>query len=107
MVDAAPTPVGASVAVETPAVEFRHTPIHFGKNRGLTRADLSPQQIHWYETEWMLKKEVEGLRGEGDETLVAGLRAYRAWREAEKAAEPSQAGKKKRAGRGAQASPTA
>ena len=70
---------------DTPALDFRHTEIHFGKNRGLTLAELTPQQIHWYETEWMPKKETEGLGGERDKTLVAGLKAYRVWRDAEKA----------------------
>ena len=57
---------------DTPALDFRHTEIHFGKNRGLTLAELTPQQIHWYETEWMPKKETEGLGGERDKALVAG-----------------------------------
>ena len=82
----APCLSGSAVdASEAPALDFRHTPIHFGKNRELTLADLSPQQIHWYEAEWMPKKEVEGLRNEGDKTLVAGLKSYRVWRAAEKA----------------------
>ncbi len=81
-------PSGAPETSEVPGVDFRHTPIHFGKNRGLTLADLSPQQIHWYETEWMPKKNAEGLRNAGDKALVASLKAYRLWREAEKAATP-------------------
>ena len=90
-------PSDKSEALEVPAVDFRHTQIHFGKNRGLVLADLSPQQIHWYETEWMPKKKAEGVRNEGDKTLVAGLKAYRLWREAEKAAMPIPA-KEKRVG---------
>lgn len=66
---------------------FRNTPIHFGKNRGLTFADLTPQQLHWYETEWMPKKTAQRNAGEGDRALMAGLKAYREWREAEKRAE--------------------
>ena len=69
----------------TPALDFRHTEIHFGKNRGLTLAELTSQQIHWYETEWMPRKETEGPDEGGDKTLVAGLKAYRVWRDAEKA----------------------
>ena len=85
----------AAQGSEVPATDFRHTPIHFGKNRGLTLADLSPQQIHWYEAEWLPKKEVEGLRNDGDRALVTGLKAYRAWREAEKAATMARPTKKK------------
>ena len=88
-------PSGPPEASEVPAVDFRHTPIHFGKNRGLTLADLSAQQIHWYETEWMPKKNAEGLRNEGDKALVAGLKAYRLWREAEKGVTPVPATKKR------------
>ena len=87
----------APEAPKTPIVDFRHTPIHFGKNRGLTLADLSPQQIHWYEVEWMPKKETQGAGNEGDHSLVAGLKAYRVWREKEKAAAASQPARKKRA----------
>ncbi len=48
-------------------------------------ADLTPQQLHWYEAEWMPKKESNGVGGDGDRALIAGLKAYRQWREAEKA----------------------
>ena len=71
----------------TESLDFRQVPVHFGKNRGLTLADLSPQQLHWYETEWMPKKETQGSLGDGDRALMAGLKAYREWREAEKQAE--------------------
>ncbi len=80
-------PTDTTDGSEIPAMDFRQTPIHFGKNCGLVLADLSPQQIHWYEKEWLPKKEAEGLRNEGDKRLVAGLKAYRIWREAEKAAD--------------------
>ncbi len=93
--DATSMPGHAPVVLETPPADFRHTPIHFGKNRGLTLADLSPQQIHWYETEWMPKKEAEGLRNDGDKTLAAGLKTYRVWREAEKAAAAASESRKK------------
>ncbi len=106
--DSPPQPGGASEAFDAPATDFRHTPIHFGKNRGLTLADLSPQQIHWYETEWMSKKEAEGLRNDRDKTLAAGLKTYRVWREAEKAvAAGSESRKKNRPIRVPQASPAA
>ena len=68
-------------------LDFRATSIHFGKNRGLRLADLSPQQIHWYEKEWLPKKEGQSKFNEGDIALISGLRAYRVWREAEKAQE--------------------
>ncbi len=67
--------------------DFRQVSIHFGKNRGLTLADLTAQQLHWYEMEWMPKKAEQGNAGEGDRALMAGLKAYREWREAEKQAE--------------------
>ncbi len=84
--DPAPEPAETPTDHRTPASQdFRHVPVHFGKNRGLTLADLTPQQLHWYETEWMLRKEAQPTRQEADETLIAGLKAYRVWREAEKA----------------------
>jgi hypothetical protein len=102
-----PAPPGdESETSEASALDFRHTRIHFGKNRGSTLADLSPQQIHWYEAEWMPKKEVEGPRNEGDKTLIAGLKAYRVWRDAEKAAAAQGSEKKKRAPGTAHASPS-
>ncbi len=72
------------VPTQTEAVSFRQTTVHFGKNRGMTLADLTPQQLHWYEAEWLPKKEAQGVRDEGDRTLIQGLKAYREWREAEK-----------------------
>ncbi len=84
----APTiPVTSEAFSRVEGQNFRNTPIHFGKNRGLTFADLTPQQLHWYETEWMPKKTAQGNAGEGDRALMAGLKAYREWREAEKRAE--------------------
>ena len=101
--DAAGDPLESS---DVPAMDFRHTAIHFGKNRGLTLADLSPQQIHWYEAEWMPKKEVEGPCNAGDKTLIASLKAYRTWRDAEKAATTEGAEKKKRVANATHASPS-
>ena len=72
---------------ETGSVDFRHVPVHFGKNRGLTLADLTPQQLHWYETEWMPKKVAQGNADAGDQALMGGLQAYREWRETEKKAD--------------------
>ena len=83
-----PTPSKAAAAsVQSDAVDFHQTQIHFGKNRGMTLADLTPQQLHWYEVEWMPKKESNGAGGDGDRALIAGLKAYRHWREAEKASQ--------------------
>ena len=53
----------------------------------MTLADLTPQQVHWYEAEWLPKKEAQGGRDEGDRTLIKSLKAYREWREAEKKTE--------------------
>ena len=51
-----------ATTVQSDAVAFRQTQIHFGKNRGMTLADLTPQQLHWYEAEWMPKKEKQTAR---------------------------------------------
>ncbi len=67
--------------VATPlAVDFRETRIHFGKNRGLMLSELTPQQVHWYESDWMPKKEVNGPTSVEDLALMQALKAYRAWR---------------------------
>ena len=77
-------PTAAATVVQSEAVNFRQVQIPFGKNRGMTLADLTPQQLHWYEAEWLPKKEAQGGGSDGDQTLIAGLKAYRQWREAEK-----------------------
>ncbi len=61
-------------------IDFRETRIHFGKNRGLMLSELSPQQVHWYETDWMPKKEVNGPTSVEDMALIDALKAYRNWR---------------------------
>ena len=61
-------------------VDFRETRIHFGKNRGLMLSELSPQQVHWYEHDWMPKKEVNGPTSVEDVALISALKAYSAWR---------------------------
>ena len=63
-----------------PPVDFREVRIHFGKNRGLMLSELSPQQVHWYETDWMPKKEVNGPTSVEDLALIDALKAYRNWR---------------------------
>ncbi len=78
-------PPAITSAVQSEAVDFRQTQVHFGKNRGTALADLTPQQLHWYEAEWMVKKESSGVSDDGDRALIAGLKAYRQWRDAEKA----------------------
>ena len=60
--------------------DFRETRVHFGKNRGLMLSELTPQQVHWYETDWMPKKEVNGPTSVEDLALMNALKAYRAWR---------------------------
>ena len=66
--------------VELVGHDFRETRIHFGKNRGLMLSELTPQQVHWYETDWMAKKEVNGPTSVEDLALINALKAYRAWR---------------------------
>ncbi|MBE7157169.1 MAG: hypothetical protein INR62_01815 [Rhodospirillales bacterium] len=97
------TPPAATLGGGDTAVDFRFTPVHFGKNRGSTLAELTPQQIHWYEKEWMPRREVEGPRGAGDRGLIAGLKAYRRWRDAEKQAQTAANPPSKRARRSTQA----
>ena len=77
--------VMAEVEVEdepTPASQgdFRETRVHFGKNRGLMLSELTPQQVHWYETDWMPKKEVNGPTSVEDMALINALKTYRDWR---------------------------
>jgi len=71
----APLPAAAPVAAtkETPWGDVR---VHFGKNRGLMLSELSPQQLHWYVTDWMPKKEANG-GGESreDAALIAACKA--------------------------------
>ncbi len=62
-------------------VDFREARIHFGKNRGLTLSELTPNQVHWYETEWMPKKETSGMVGQDDLALMQALKAYRRHRD--------------------------
>ena len=66
--------------VEPARPDFRETRIHFGKNRGLMLSELTPQQVHWYETDWMPKKEVNGPTSVEDLALMNALKSYRAWR---------------------------
>ena len=66
--------------IEPVGNDFRETRIHFGKNRGLMLSELTPQQVHWYETDWMPKKEVNGPTSVEDLALMNALKAYRAWR---------------------------
>ncbi len=73
------------VTIQDEPVDFRVTEVHFGKNRGLKLAELNPQQIHWYEKEWLPKKEGQSKFSDADLVLIRGLRAYRVWRESEKA----------------------
>ncbi|MBV9128465.1 MAG: hypothetical protein JO117_10300 [Verrucomicrobia bacterium] len=64
--------------------DFREARVHFGKNRGLTLSELTPNQVHWYETEWMPKKETSGMIGQDDLALMQALKAYRHWRDQQK-----------------------
>ena len=63
---------------EQPADDgYRQTRIHFGKNRGLMLSELTPQQVHWYESDWMPKKEVNGPTSVEDLALINAFKAYR------------------------------
>ncbi len=66
--------------IEPVCNDFRETRVHFGKNRGLMLSELTPQQVHWYETDWMPKKEVNGPTSVEDLALMNALKSYRAWR---------------------------
>ena len=44
---AADTEASLTDGAPTERLDFRHVTVHFGKNRGLTLADLHPQQLHW------------------------------------------------------------
>ncbi len=66
--------------IEPVGNDFRETRVHFGKNRGLMLSELTPQQVHWYETDWMPKKEVNGPTSVEDMALMNALKSYRAWR---------------------------
>ena len=84
VIDVTPEPevfeVEEEVPVRTLKSDFRETRVHFGKNRGLMLSELSPQQVHWYETDWMPKKEVNGPTSVEDLALIDALKAYRNWR---------------------------
>ena len=85
--DLSPAPVDRSL-------DFRETRIHFGKNRGLMLSELSPQQVHWYENEWMPKKEVNGPTSVEDLALMNALKAYNAWRSGGRPADKAQSASK-------------
>ena len=70
----------AEETAPTQAGDFRETRIHFGKNRGLMLSELTPQQVHWYEHDWMPKKEVNGPTSVEDLALIQALKSYRQWR---------------------------
>ena len=78
----------AEVSVEEiqPAanLDWRNTRVHFGKNRGLLLSELTANQVHWYETEWMPKKENGGIIGGDDLALIEALKANRDEREGRK-----------------------
>ena len=76
----APLPIDEDADTGT---DFRQVRIHFGKNRGLALHELTPQQVHWYETDWMPKKEVNGPTSTEDLALITALKAYRTWRAGE------------------------
>ena len=74
-------PAGQQGAV----TDFRETRLHFGKNRGLMLAELTPKQIQWYLEDWMPKKEVSGPASAEDLALVNALKAYISWQTSQRA----------------------
>ena len=58
-------------------LSYLETRVHFGKNRGLMLSELTPQQVHWYESDWMPKKEVNGPTSVEDLALINALKAHR------------------------------
>ena len=65
-------------------LDWRNTRVHFGKNRGLLLSELTANQVHWYETEWMPKKENGGIISGDDLALIEALKANRDEREGRK-----------------------
>lgn len=110
-----PTPVAVddnppweTVPPDAPAepIDFRETRIHFGKNRGLTLGELSPQQVHWYEHDWMPKKEVNGPTTVEDLALMNALKAYSTWRGVDRPNEPAKPAKASKPAPKAEPTPT-
>ncbi len=64
--------------------DWREARVHFGKNRGLLLSELTANQVHWYETEWMPKKENGGIISGDDLALIEALKANRDEREGRK-----------------------
>lgn len=63
---------------EATSADWRDTRIHFGKNRGLLLTELSANQLHWYETDWLSKKEASGGPTSPDDLrLIQALKARR------------------------------
>lgn len=75
--DALPAPLPApALEAATKGPLWGDVRVHFGKNRGLMLSELSPQQLAWYVTDWMPKKEANG-GGESreDAALIAACKA--------------------------------
>ncbi len=83
-----PEPVATTTARVTPEGQtikpddFAFCKIHFGKNKGKEIGELTPEEVHWYETDWMPKKRADRDRPytAEDAGLFAALTMYRDWR---------------------------
>lgn len=59
--------------------DFRQVAIHFGKLKGVTLAELKPQQLAWWVTDWMPSKENDPRTSPDDRKLVQALKDYSEW----------------------------
>lgn len=85
-------PVAVVDPEATNDTDWRQTRVHFGKNRGLLLAELTANQVHWYETEWMPKKENGGIISGDDLALIEALKANRDERQGGRKARPRSGG---------------
>jgi hypothetical protein len=57
---------------------WREIPIHFGKNKGITLAELNAKQLDWYANDWVQKKaEDSRVPSAEDKMLIDALLAYK------------------------------
>ena len=81
--------------VEVPPADCRETRIHFGNNRGTMLSELTPQQIHWYENDWITKKETQTAPvSQEDRNLINALKKFKELRASQSAPQPAGASSK-------------